>query len=75
MIGAMDTMGLSGGSDPDALAKNVSLALITTAGGLVISLIALPIFIAAIVLFFRSRRQLEALTRTEHDSGLKGLQP
>jgi biopolymer transport protein ExbB/TolQ len=65
MIGAMDTMGLSGGSDPDVLAKNVSLALITTAGGLVISLIALPIFVTAIVLFFKSRRRLETLTLTE----------
>ncbi len=38
MIMAFDTMGLSGGSDPGALAGNISLALMTTAGGLVVAI-------------------------------------
>ncbi len=38
MILAFDTMGLSGGSDPGALAANISLALMTTAGGLVVAI-------------------------------------
>ena len=38
MILAFDTMGLSGGSDPGALAGNISLALMTTAGGLVVAI-------------------------------------
>jgi biopolymer transport protein ExbB/TolQ len=66
MIGAMDAMGIEGGSDPETLAENISLALMTTAGGLVVSLIALPIFILALVKFFRcSREQPSTLTRTE----------
>lgn len=65
MIRAMDTRGLEGGSDPEALATDISLALMTTAGGLVISLIFLPVFITAIVLFFKSWKRLENLTRAE----------
>ena len=38
MIMAFDTMGISGGSDPAALAKDISLALMTTAGGLVVAI-------------------------------------
>jgi len=65
MIGAMDTMGLEGGIDPEALAENISLAMITTAGGLVVSLLALPVFIIAIVLFIKSRRELKTLTQPD----------
>ncbi|MDF1752600.1 MAG: MotA/TolQ/ExbB proton channel family protein [Verrucomicrobiales bacterium] len=38
MVMAFDTMGLSGGSDPGQLAQNISLALMTTAGGLVVAI-------------------------------------
>ena len=38
MILAFDTMGLSGGADPSALAGNISLALMTTAGGLTVAI-------------------------------------
>jgi len=68
VLGALDTMGLEGGRDPEALATNVSLALMTTIGGLSISLLALPVFITAIVLFFKSRRRLETLTRAESNA-------
>lgn len=44
MVMAFDTMGLSGGSDAGALAGNISLALITTAGGLVVAIPALLIY-------------------------------
>jgi len=50
MVMAFDTMGLSGGSDPGALAGNISLALITTAGGLVVAIPAIFIFY-----FFKNR--------------------
>ena len=66
MFGAMDKMGLEGGSDPDVLAENISLALITTAGGLFVSLLALPVFIAAIMRFVRVKREIRTLTRTEY---------
>jgi len=38
MILAFDTMGLSGGADPSQLAGNISIALMTTAGGLVVAI-------------------------------------
>jgi biopolymer transport protein ExbB len=44
MVLAFDSMGLSGGSDPGALAGNISLALITTAGGLVVAIPAIFLF-------------------------------
>jgi len=44
MVLAFDSMGLSGGSDPGALAGNISLALITTAGGLVVAIPALLVY-------------------------------
>lgn len=50
MVLAFDSMGLSGGSDPGALAKNISLALITTAGGLVVAIPSIFLFY-----FFKNR--------------------
>lgn len=44
MVLAFDSMGLSGGSDPASLAKNISLALITTAGGLVVAIPTIFLF-------------------------------
>ncbi len=38
MIMAFDTMGLKGGADPGLLASNISIALMTTAGGLVVAI-------------------------------------
>lgn len=48
MIGAMDTMGLEGGSDPKKLAENISLVVMTTTGGLVVSILALPVFVVSL---------------------------
>lgn len=50
MVLAFDSMGLSGGSDPGALAKNISIALITTAGGLVVAIPSIFLFY-----FFKNR--------------------
>ncbi len=76
MIGALDTMGIEGGSNPEALAEDISLALVTTAGGLAISLIALPFFIIAIILFFRSSRiQNAPHTQTEQTDDGSPKQP
>lgn len=46
MVLAFDSMGLSGGSDPGALASNISLALITTAGGLTVAIPAIFLYYA-----------------------------
>lgn len=44
MTRAFDTMGVPGGTDPEELAENISLALMTTAGGLVASAVFLLLF-------------------------------
>jgi len=44
MIMAFDTMGTSGGADPAELAGNISIALMTTAGGLVVAIPAIFCF-------------------------------
>ena len=62
MIGAMDTMGLEGGSDPEKLAENISLALMTTAGGLVVSILALPVFVFSLVKLIKLTRELASET-------------
>lgn len=49
MVRAFDKMGKSGGADPDALASDISLALLTTAGGLVVSLLFLVLFFATLI--------------------------
>lgn len=45
MVRAFDTMGQSGGADPEELAEKISLALMTTAGGLAVSAVFLLLFI------------------------------
>ncbi len=51
MIQAFDTVGRTGGSDPATLAENIRLALMTTAAGLVISLIfVIPLIVSLCVL-------------------------
>jgi putative copper export protein len=49
MISAFQTIG-NGSEAPEVLAEDVSTALMTTAGGLVISCIAFPIFVIALVM-------------------------
>lgn len=44
MIKAFETLGISGGSDPAELAKNISEALITTAAGLIVAIPCLFFF-------------------------------
>ena len=60
MIRAFGTLEKSGGSDPDALADSIGFALMTTATGLVIALIALIPLIITIVGLLRARRCLVA---------------
>lgn len=55
MVGAFDTLGIEGGADPGQLAGDISLALTTTAGGLVISALSLIVFLVSLVLMIRSR--------------------
>ena len=49
MVRAFDKLGRSGDADPEALSSDISLALLTTAGGLVVSLFFLVLFFAALI--------------------------
>ncbi|MCH1408889.1 MAG: MotA/TolQ/ExbB proton channel family protein [Verrucomicrobiales bacterium] len=46
---AFDTMGMSGSGDPEELAENISFALITTAGGYIVSAVFLLVFLLSLI--------------------------
>lgn len=66
MILAFDTMGLSGGADPSQLAGNISLALMTTAGGLVVA-------IPSIFCFYIFKNRFNKLVSEAQDTAIEGL--
>lgn len=67
MVLAFDTMGLSGGSDPGALAANISMALITTAGGLVVA-------IPSIIMFYVFKNRYNKLVSDAQNVVIEGLE-
>ncbi|MEX2578323.1 MAG: MotA/TolQ/ExbB proton channel family protein [Verrucomicrobiales bacterium] len=66
MIMAFDTMGLSGGANPTELAGNISLALMTTAGGLVVA-------IPSIFCFYIFKNKFNKLVSDAQEVALEGL--
>lgn len=67
MILAFDTMGLSGGADPSQLAGNISLALMTTAGGLVVA-------IPSIFCFYIFKNRFNKLVGEAQEAATEGLE-
>lgn len=67
MVLAFDSMGLSGGSDPGALAKNISLALITTAGGLTVA-------IPSIFLYYTFKNRYNRLVSDAQQVAIEGIE-
>ncbi|MDF1861947.1 MAG: MotA/TolQ/ExbB proton channel family protein [Verrucomicrobiales bacterium] len=66
MILAFDTMGLSGGANPSELAGNISLALMTTAGGLVVA-------IPSIFCFYIFKNKFNKLVGEAQETAVEGL--
>lgn len=66
MILAFDTMGLSGGADPSELAGNISLALMTTAGGLTVA-------IPSIFCFYIFKNRFNKLVSEVQETAAEGL--
>ncbi|MBP83022.1 MAG: hypothetical protein CMO61_04145 [Verrucomicrobiales bacterium] len=64
MIMAFDTMRLSGGSDPGALAADVSHALYTTAAGYVAFPIGVALVIVASIKVVKGKQQAETVEAT-----------
>jgi len=67
MILAFDTMGLSGGADPSELAGNISLALMTTAGGLTVA-------IPSIFCFYIFKNRFNKLVSEVQETAAEGLE-
>ncbi len=67
MVLAFDSMGLSGGSDPGELAKNISLALITTAGGLTVA-------IPSIFLYYAYKNRYNRLVSDSQQVAIEGIE-
>jgi len=61
MFGAFGELGKSGSADPEALAGDISIALLTTFWGLVVSVLSLIPFVVFLVLFLRRRRTLRGM--------------
>jgi biopolymer transport protein ExbB/TolQ len=61
MTGAFDRMGTSGIKDPGVLSANIGEVLVTTAAGLAIALVALPLFVTFCVLMIRENRRIEKM--------------
>lgn len=68
LIGALDQAGLEGSGDPATLATNISLALMTTAGGITVSLLCLPFFVISLAMFLTRNRELTFDERQEGES-------
>ena len=64
MIMAFDTMRLSGGSDPGALAADVSHALYTTAAGYVAFPIGIALVTVATIKVVKARQRAETVEAT-----------
>jgi biopolymer transport protein ExbB/TolQ len=68
MVGAFDTLGATGISDPKALAGHIGTVLMSTMVGLIISgTIGAPIAIVGLVLHFAARKP--AGSQIEHPTG------
>ena len=52
MVGAFGELSKSGEADPEALAGDISVSLLTTAWGLVVSVIAFVVLIGVLIRFF-----------------------
>lgn len=66
MIQAFDTMAAKGASDPGALSGNISLALITTAGGLIVA-------IPSIFAFYLFKNRFNKLVAESQEIALEGV--
>jgi biopolymer transport protein ExbB/TolQ len=64
MIMAFDTMGLSGGSDPGALAADISHALHTTVAGYVAFPIGIALVTVATIKVVKARQRAETVEAT-----------
>jgi len=57
MIGSFDTLGKAGVADPESLASNVGISLMSTATGIVLGAIGLCILIAGVIILIATRQK------------------
>ena len=70
MMGAFETMGTSGIKNPGVLSANIGDVLVTTAAGMAIALVALPLFVTFCVLMIRENRRIDRLLASPGSSAL-----
>jgi biopolymer transport protein ExbB len=71
MKGAFDSMGTSGIKDPGVVSANIGEVLVTTAAGMAIALVALPLFVMFCVLMVRENRRIDKLLASPEASALQ----
>lgn len=63
MVGAFGELAKTGEADPEALAGDISVSLLTTMWGLIVSVIAFLVLIGVLIRFFTLPRVMGALPR------------
>lgn len=61
MMRTFEEIGQTGEVNQEAVAGNISTSLLTTMAGLLVSCIALVVFVVAIILYFKRRQSLRTL--------------
>jgi len=61
MIGAFGEVSTTGEANPEALADDISFSLLTTIGGVVVSVVAFFVLIGVLIRFFTLPKMTDAL--------------
>lgn len=64
MLRAFDTVGKTGGGDPEELSENISLALVTTAGGVIVSALFLIILLLSAIFWMIAASRVKNFRKT-----------
>jgi len=56
MMGSFDTLGKAGVADPEALASNIGISLMSTAGGLILGGIGIVILAAGVIILISTKQ-------------------
>lgn len=56
MMGGFETLGKAGVADPEALASNIGISLMSTATGIVIGIVGVCVFIAGVIILIATRQ-------------------
>jgi biopolymer transport protein ExbB/TolQ len=65
MMSSFDTLGKAGVADPESLASNIGITLMSTAAGIVLGIIGVCILAAGVIILFATRQKATPPPLTE----------